>query len=601
MKCSVFAALALLLPVCSLRGADTAGRAAAALKSAERLAWLRNWSAAQPYFAEAERSFEAVGDARNAAFARISRIRGELHRLALIETSQRLATELEDPLMQSDLGLRLRCLVVKGDVDLDFDTSLARGDWTEAKAVAETLGDAAWVNRANAELAIVAFLGGDHMSAALSIAAALNKAKQLGDVSSVIRYQTLIADGLVQWKQYDKALKYFDEALSIARSQPEIQYPLLVYSGKIEALIGLGNKDEARKLLAESLAAAQAKGAVGYEGELHLRYGMLEAKMGASARAVEEFKTAAALADSIDSPRIAAQSTLALAQTLESDGQLTMAEAAISRSIDYSRKAGDRIRLPETLAEAARINVALRRYSAADQCFEEATDIANGVINSVANLSGKESFIASIDRLYVDHFRYHANRKNASAAFTVAEAVHGRAVADALHRGASTKRNTARITPGEKKIAELQLALMRSHNRLERRRLLGSLERAEEEAYPALVANLRAPATQSRPVALAKLQRSLAADQMVLEYLVAEPNSYCIQITQNQARIAELPGRKELRKQIEDHLAAIEHKADLTETGRALFKSIAPGGLATPGSRRDCGWTAPRPSVRHFI
>src|SRR4051794_7193461 len=106
MKCSVFAALALVLPVCSLRGAETAGRAAAALKSAEHLAWLRNWSAAQPYFAEAERSFEAVGDARNAAFARISRIRGELHRLALIETSQRLATELEDPLMQSDLGLR---------------------------------------------------------------------------------------------------------------------------------------------------------------------------------------------------------------------------------------------------------------------------------------------------------------------------------------------------------------------------------------------------------------------------------------------------------------------------------------------------------------
>lgn len=581
MKCSLLTALTLLLPVCSLQGADAAGSAAAALESAERLAWLRNWSAAQPYYAEAERHFEAAGDRRNAAFARISRIRGELHRLALIETSQRLATELEDPLMESDLRLRLRCLVVKGDVDLDFDSSLAQRDWAEAKAVAETLGDAAWVNRANGELAIVSFLGGDHMSAALTIAASLNKAKQLGDVGSVIRYQTLIGSGLVQWKQYDKALKYFDEALAIAKSVPEIQHPLLVYSGKIEALIGMGKKDEARKLLAESLAAAQAKGAVGYEGELHLRYGLLEAKTGAPARAIEAFKKAAELADSIDSPRIAAQSTLALAQTLQSNGQLAAADAAITRSIQYSRKAGDRIKLPETLAEAARINVALRRHAVADQYFEEATDIANGVINSVANLSGKTSFILSIDRLYVDHFRYHANRKDVSGAFTVAEAVHGRAVADALQRNAATKRNTARITPAEKRIAQLQLALMRSRSRVERHRLLSSLERAEEEAYPALVANLRAPATQSRPVALQKLQKSLDVDELVLEFLVSEPKSYCVQITHSQVRIAEVPGAKELQRQINDHLAAIERKSDLTETGRALFQSLAPDGFGT--------------------
>src|ERR1043165_90471 len=107
MKCSGFSTLTLLLLVCSMKGANSVAGATAALQSAERLAWLRNWTAAQPYYAEAERSFEAVGDRRNATFARISRIRGELHRLALIETSQRLATELEDPLMESDLRLRL--------------------------------------------------------------------------------------------------------------------------------------------------------------------------------------------------------------------------------------------------------------------------------------------------------------------------------------------------------------------------------------------------------------------------------------------------------------------------------------------------------------
>ena len=91
-----------------------------ALKNAERLAWLRNWSAALPYYQQAEREFTSSGDRRNALFAHISGIRGELRRLPLLETSELLANELEDPLVESDSRLRLRCLVVKGDVDLDL-------------------------------------------------------------------------------------------------------------------------------------------------------------------------------------------------------------------------------------------------------------------------------------------------------------------------------------------------------------------------------------------------------------------------------------------------------------------------------------------------
>ena len=75
------------------------------------------------------------GDRRNALFAHISGIRAELQRLPLLETSELLANELENPLVQSDARLRLRCLVVKGDVDLDMDTDLAKRDWTEARSL----------------------------------------------------------------------------------------------------------------------------------------------------------------------------------------------------------------------------------------------------------------------------------------------------------------------------------------------------------------------------------------------------------------------------------------------------------------------------------
>ena len=148
----------------------------------------------------------------------------------LLETSELLANELEDPLVQSDARLRLRCLVVKGDVDLDMDTGLAKRDWTEARSLAENLGEAGWVNRAQGELAIVSFLSGNHEAAALSILAAIVKVRQIRQSSAVVRYESLVGDGLVQWKQYDKALKYFDGALDIAKSEPDIQHLLLLYS-----------------------------------------------------------------------------------------------------------------------------------------------------------------------------------------------------------------------------------------------------------------------------------------------------------------------------------------------------------------------------------
>ena len=62
----------------------------ALLKEAERLAWLKAWTAAAPLYAEAERLFTARGDTRNALFARINHLRGKLPTLPIAEVSQQL-------------------------------------------------------------------------------------------------------------------------------------------------------------------------------------------------------------------------------------------------------------------------------------------------------------------------------------------------------------------------------------------------------------------------------------------------------------------------------------------------------------------------------
>jgi len=187
------------------------------LTEGDHLAWLKNWQAAEPYFEKAETAFRASGDSRNALYAEVSRLRGALPKLSLIETSQALAEKLDDPLMKADLTLRLRCLVVKGDVDLDLDTELAKSDWTEALEIATKLNEEAWMNRATGELGIISFLHGDSRSGTFMVAGVLAKAEKLNDVGAQVRYLTLIGDGLVEWQRYDPSLKMFDQAISLSK------------------------------------------------------------------------------------------------------------------------------------------------------------------------------------------------------------------------------------------------------------------------------------------------------------------------------------------------------------------------------------------------
>lgn len=221
---------AIVLFSSSLAAATT--RAVDALNRAEHFVLLRNWTAAEPFYATAEQYFSAAGDEENAMFARISRLRGQLPQMPLLKASHQLAALLENAIVLRNPRVRLRCLAVKGNVDLDLDPEFALRDWTEAQSIAKQLGDKVWANRAKGELAIIAFLSGNPFQAAQEMTDALKAAGKLGDLGSIVRYEALMGDGMVQWKKYSEALTLFNQALSVAQGNSDMQDPLLVYSGK---------------------------------------------------------------------------------------------------------------------------------------------------------------------------------------------------------------------------------------------------------------------------------------------------------------------------------------------------------------------------------
>jgi hypothetical protein len=72
----------------------------------------------------------------------------------------------------------------QGRTDQDLDPTLAEASWREALAVAESLGDQGWVNRARGELGLVAFLQGNVNASIVALGQALKVAQTTGDTPS---------------------------------------------------------------------------------------------------------------------------------------------------------------------------------------------------------------------------------------------------------------------------------------------------------------------------------------------------------------------------------------------------------------------------------
>lgn len=247
----------------------------ALLKEADRLGWLRAWTQAEPIFLEAQKVFTARGDERNALYAEVSALRGRLPRMSVPEASAQLAEYLERPLVRADDRLRLRVLTIKGDTDVDLDPGLAGESWREAGALAEKLGDAALANRAKGELGLIAFLLGDVGASVVGLGQAVKVAQSNGDVSSLVRWLTLFGHGYVQLGRPQEALDFYDRALKAAAAVPELQFPVMTYVGKSNALIKLGRVDEADAIVSQAVGKAAEAGSRGYQAQLLMQRGMI--------------------------------------------------------------------------------------------------------------------------------------------------------------------------------------------------------------------------------------------------------------------------------------------------------------------------------------
>jgi len=548
----------------------------ALLKQALRYADLYNWSDAAPLFTQAEQLYDGRGDARNALYARLGRLRSTMEQLSLPEVSEQLGIELdENPLLQSDNELRLFCLIVRGDIDGEIDAAPMLRDWEAALKIAHALGDKKWENRASGEIGFAMFLQGDMAAARQRVSGALIGATMLQDAGAQIRYLAAIGQAFAQLGSFDGALGYFEKALQVAAKNPDAGYPFLVHQGRLQALRGMGKLDAAEQLAEEIIAQARASQRHVKETIALIAASTIALAKEDEARATEQLESAIALAQKGGFKRLLANAQFNLADIYRQRGDLPKAEFLATAAAESTQNSGDIYPLPLRLRVLARLQASQGKYHEASATYDRASDFLDAMIGGATSTHGKIGLITAMSAVYTEHFALVADHlKDIEKAFLILERARGRVTTDLLtSRKRSDSPQKAEL---HNRISRLNLELARAESSEQIRQIRDKIFLAEQTRWLTPGSN-PLKSEPWKPVPLRSVRAGLAANELLLEYVLAEPYSYCLVIGRDFARVIRLPGRESIDGPVGAYLKTLRGKRASKQEGAQLLTTLFRG------------------------
>lgn len=547
------------------------------LAEANHFAFLSNSAAAEPLYARAEQMFRDRGDKRNELYAKIGRIRAQAETMSFVDISNFLGSQLATPMVQGDPELKLWCLTAKGMTDNEINVPAAKKDWEETEALARVVKDKQWESRAKGELGLIGFLEGDSWKAGRLVGGALLSAMASGDIGAQIRYLELIGNGLEVQRRPEDAQYFFDRAINLANSCKDCGFPYMAYEGKGEALAELGKTDEGRAVLTECLNEARHEQRQGHEAQTLILLGRLSFKTGNVAEAISEMEAAAATSERLNYFRMEGDVLFELAKVYERQGDFSKAEARLATARKASMQVGDRYNLPRDLTALARLEAREGKIQEAEDLYDEAEDVVDSIVMNAPGPYSGGSFLGEASDTYLGDFELAAQTNNVSRAFRALERARGRTIKDALEgRRMPAHVDSPPYQQAEGAISTVQLQLMRSENPHERQKLLEDLEEQEQRlAYLNDVTIPRTPLRLWQPPALRDVQASLTPDEVILEYVLDEPRSFCLSISRGEARITKLnAGRRQIEELTGSYLSQVRALKPASNLARELYSIL---------------------------
>ncbi len=555
----------------STSSAITSGDTGQLIAEADHLAWLGNWPAAAPFYAKAELLASQSGDEKATIHARVGRIRSQAETMPFAQVSEMLAADLEHPIVQNDPKLRLFCLTAKGYTDLNVNLASCRTSWEQALQIARELRDRQWESRASGELGIVAFLEGDSAKAEKLVGAALLSAIANGDAATQVRFLSMIGNALADLKRYDDASQFFTRALKLAGDTKDIGFPFMAYEGQARCLTALDKPAEAKKLLVSALEEAKKKKRGGHQAQILILLGEVSLAGNNVQEAENYFRNAGEMSRISQYRDMESEAMYKLAAIYREQGKLAETESCLRRGIDASRAIGEKYYLPRDLSALAQIKALTGDAKEADALWDQATDVLEGMLINAPSAYSRSTMVAATSDIYLRHFALAASENNVPKAFQIVERARGRSIADLLWHRPSDKPTGPIDSSVERKISSLQVQLIRADSRKQREELLSELFEAEQKRALA-VTNASRPYAVQRPASLPTVQRALLRNELLLEFVLSDPDSYCLVLTRTGAHLVSLgASRGRIELLVRDYLAKVRSRQPGDDAARRLY------------------------------
>jgi CHAT domain-containing protein len=536
------------------------------LAEADELAKKANWRAADPLYKQAESMFREQRNGAMELYARASQIpaASEASTQPLSFWLAEVTRELTLPEAR-DSRTKLRLLEIKGQLENNYDATLAYNTWRTVQQLAAQQHNWTVENRAYGEEAIGLFLLGDTAGARKHAFRSYTQAWLLRDREGRLRLASLIGAGMVQFKAYEGALPYLNTAISIAQSIPDTAYPNIAVTAKVDALRGLKRYSEGLALCAEAMRVPQRDHLKGHLYQVLSTRASVWEDLGDLAKAKQDYAEAFEYARELGYWRGLTETGGPLARAYEGQNDLSKALSVINEALGAQHQIPSEMYFaPRNLAIKAEILKRLGRIAESNNLYERSLALVDSLLITAPTPTLVHRIVDEYAGVYSGYFSSLCQQGNLPGAFAVIERAYGRVEQLALQNQRHVPPHS--LTPQERELTTLNLKLISTEDEGRREELLSKIAAVEDQ----LDFDPWSHSVATRPVPLVTLQNEIRPGELVIEYVLADPRSYALAITRESMTPYALPARNAIQMLVRRYISVLAHQ----KSDKALAKKV---------------------------
>jgi len=516
---------------------------------------------------KAQQLFTYQGKRTKALYAEVSQIPPD-ETVSVPQNILKLTEFLATPEAQ-DEETKLRILTIRGMLEINYDAAQAKATWITVQNLALHLHHVQLATRAVGEQGIAAFILGDTETAKKQVVRAWGLSKVEHDPAASVRYASVFGAGLVQVHRYKEALGPLNEAIRIAATSHGVAYPTIAVYAKIDALAGLHQYNEALQLANQSLKRLEGTPYAAHRSQVLLSLGGIQKDRGDLKAAIADYEQAVEISAQIQNYRGITDAGGLLAQVYESTNNLPQALKSINLAIDANTRIPDELYLvPRNLAIKAEITDKMGDAKGSDALYRKSIALIDRMIGHASTTNVQRQLLSEMSDVYSGYFASLCAQKRYDEALQVLENVRGRVETEALLHHANELVHEPNAE--EKELTKLNLSLIDTDDPASRAAITSAIYTTELGMSPSTLAQ----ETITHPVHLRALQQGLSPNELVIEYVLAEPASYAFAITQDSVTPYRLSSKAVIESDARQYTKDVRGRQENLSLAAKLFEEL---------------------------